>query len=76
MGFLPRRGCVNTTVWTHLHIEKAKWGELHENATSYLEQILKVTPHETAAVWPFIFHFINHPSKTNKTSGILLEKQG
>ena len=47
--FLPGCDCVNTTVWMH-HMypnkmpgEKA-WWELHENATSYSEQILEATP--------------------------------
>ena len=31
--------------------EKAKW-ELRKNATSYIEQILEVTSHETADLWP------------------------
>ena len=35
--------------------EKA-WRELHKNATSYIEQILEATSHETAAVWPLAYH--------------------
>ena len=30
--------------------KKARW-ELHENAMSYIEQILEVTSHKTATVW-------------------------
>ena len=32
------------------HRQKAR-RELHENATSYVEQILKATPHKTTVVW-------------------------
>ena len=57
------------------HREKARW-ELHKNAVSYLEQILEATPHETTAVLPLTSHLKNYSNKTNKTCGILLEKQG
>ena len=51
--------------------EKAR-RELHKNATSYTEQTLEVTSHETPAVWPLL----NNPNKTKKICGTLLEKQG
>ena len=57
-----------------MHREKARW-ELYKNATSYFEQILEVTPHKTIAAQPLTSHLKNHPSKTNKTCGTLLEKQ-
>ena len=57
------------------HREKATW-ELHKNATSYLEQFLKATHHETTAVRPHTSHLKNHPNTTNKTCRTLLEKQG
>ena len=37
------------TTWMLTHKEKSTW-ELHKNATSYFEQILETTPHETTAV--------------------------
>ena len=36
------------------------WWEPHMNAKCYLEQILEVAPHETAAVWPFTTHLPTH----------------
>ena len=60
-GFLPTSGCDSTTIWMHhmdadkTHREKAR-RELHRNNTSYIEQILEVTPHETIAVRPLNFH--------------------
>ena len=80
-GFIPSCGCINTTVWMHhidtnkTHWEKVKW-ELHKNTTSYLEQILGATYHETAAVRPLASHLKNHPSKTNKICGTQLEEEG
>ena len=35
--------------------EKA-WQKFHQNATSYIEQILEATFHKTAAVRPPTFH--------------------
>ena len=46
------------------------WWDLHNNATSYIKQILEATPHKRAAVWP------PTPNRMNKTCGTLLEKQG
>ena len=57
MGFLPSSGCITSTLWMHhmdadkTHREKTRW-ELQENATSYIEQILEATSHETRTVWP------------------------
>ena len=45
--------------------KKARY-ELHKNAMSYLEQILKATPYETTAVQPLTSYLKNPPSKTNK----------
>ena len=45
-----------------------------KNATSYIEQILEVTSHKTAAVRPPTSHLSNHQNKTNKIWGALLEK--
>ena len=49
---------------------------MHKNATSYFAQILEATPHETTAVRPLASYLKNYPSKTNKTCGTLLKKQG
>ena len=43
--------------------EKARF-ELHRNITSYLEQILEATPHETATVELFTFHLKSHQRRT------------
>ena len=56
------------------HRLKAGW-ELHKNVTSYIEQLLEATPHETTAVWPITPHLKIHPSKIKKTCGTGLEKQ-
>ena len=56
------------------HSEKARL-ELHKNATSYTEQFLEATPHETTVVRSPTPHLTNHPSKT-KTYRTQLEKQG
>ena len=45
------------------------------NAVSYFDQILAVTPKETALVRTLTSHLRKHPSKTNKTCKILLENQ-
>ena len=55
--------------------EKARW-ELDKNATNYFEQILEAIPHETTSVRPLTCNPQNQPSKTNKKSWTLLEKQG
>ena len=55
--------------------EKTRW-ELQKNAVSYLEQIQEATLRKTAAVQPLVSHFKDHPRKTNKTCGALLEKKG
>ena len=73
MEFLPSSGCVKYTIWMHhmdtdlVYREEARQ-ELHQNAPSYIENILEVTSHKTAAVQ------LNHPNKTNKTFGTRLEK--
>ena len=37
--------------------KKKAWLQLHKNAASNIEQVLEVTPHETATVWPpTIYH--------------------
>ena len=71
LDFFPSCGWVSTTVWRHhmdvnkMHRQKARW-ELHKNSC-YFEQILKATPHKTAAVWPLTSHQKNNPNKMNKT---------
>ena len=55
--------------------EKLRW-ELHKNAKSYFEWILKTTSHKTAAVRPLTSNLTNYPSKTNKTYKTLLVRQG
>ena len=80
MGFFTSCDCVDTTLWMHhmnadkMHREKTSW-ELHNNATSYFEQILEATPHETTVVRPLTSHLKNHSSKINKICRALLEKQ-
>ena len=47
-------GC---TIWTLTkRIAKKLEEKVHKNATSYSEQILEATSHETAAVWPPTFY--------------------
>ena len=60
----------NATDW-----EKARW-ELHENTTGYFWLILEATPRKATVVRPLTSPLKNHPSKTSKTCGTLLEKQG
>ena len=38
-----------------IHEEKVQW-KIPKNATSYIEQILVATPHETSAVQPLTSH--------------------
>ena len=53
--------------------EKAR-RELLMNATSFMEQTLEATSHKTAAVRSPTFHIKDHPNKTKKSRGTLLEK--
>ena len=70
MGFISGCVCVNTTVWMYhmdankMQGEKVRW-ELPMNVTSYFEQILEATPHETTAVQPLTSNLKNFPSKTD-----------
>ena len=64
-------GC--TTWMLTEYREKDRW-ELHKNATSHIEQIFEATSHKAVAVRPPTSHLENHPNKTDKTCGILLEK--
>ena len=57
------------------HREKKTIRGLHKNATSYIEQIMEATLHETIAVRPLTFHLLYKSSKTNKTCRTLLEKK-
>ena len=56
-GFVPRSGCINTTLWMHnmdadkMHRENTI-RELHKNVTNYAEQIIEATLHEATAVRP------------------------
>ena len=57
---------VNTAVWM-LHIDADKaygektWRQLHKNAASCIEQILKAASHKAADVWTPMSHLQNHP---------------
>ena len=52
----------------HLAYWKKAWWKLHENATSSIAQILKVTSHKTAAVRPLTSHLkIIQISRTRHT---------
>ena len=79
-NLIKNRGWVNPSLWIHdmeankMHREKARW-ELHQNSTSYIEQILETTQHKTIAIRPLTSHLKNYPSKTNKTCRTLLKKQ-
>ena len=59
---MPTSGRVYTIIWMH-HMDANKayrekaWGQLHKNATSYIEQILEATSHKTAAVQSPTSHF-------------------
>ena len=72
MGILPRRRCVNNTVWIHYMDsnetprENAGW-ELHKNASCYFELILEATPQKFVAVWLLTSYLRNQQSKTNRT---------
>ena len=46
------------------------------HATYYFGRILKSSADKTAAVRPLASHLTNHPSRTNKICGALLEKLG
>ena len=52
--------------------EKA-WQQLLKNAPSKVEQVLEVTLHKTADVWPPTTRHESYPSKTNQTCGPPLE---
>ena len=78
--FLPSSSYVNSVVKMH-HIdadktqrEKAR-RELHKNTTTYIEQILETTSHETAVLRPPTSYLWNHLNKTNRACGTQLEKQ-
>ena len=64
----------------HTDTDKTYWEKVRQgvqkNALSYFEQIPETKPYETTAVWLLPFYHQNHPSKTIKTCGTLLEKQG
>ena len=59
-------------VANELHEEQAR-RELLENTTSCFDQIQVATTHKIAAVQPPTSHLTNHPSKMNKTLGIILK---
>ena len=52
--------------------EKAKW-EPDKNTSCCFEQILEATPHKTVVIRRLASHLTNHPYKTNKTCGAMLE---
>ena len=73
--------CINSTIWIyHIDADEANreeaGRELHQNATSYTEQIHEAKSHETPAVRLPTSYLKNHSSKTNKICRTLLEKQG
>ena len=69
--------CFNTTVWfLNMDANKSIDNKIYKNATNYIEQILETKPHQTAPIRLLTSHLKNHSSKTNKTSGALLERQG
>ena len=79
--FLPKCGCVDTTVWMYcLYTDETNWEkarlELHKTAVCCLEQILGVVAYKTAAVRPLTSHPTNHPNKTSKTYWALLLRRG
>ena len=53
--YIPTCSFINISLWIH-HVDADKTPrekatkKLHKNATSYIEQILEATPHETIAV--------------------------
>ena len=72
---------VSVTVWLH-HLDTNKTlgekagRELYKDAACSLKQVLEASLHKRAAVQPLTSYHTNHPSKTNKTCWMLLEKQG
>ena len=60
MQFLQISGCANSTLRMHhmdadkTYREKAR-GELHKNATSFIEQIVEATFHETMVRLPTFY---------------------
>ena len=44
------QGCIY--IYMTKRMEKKAWGQLHKNATSYIEQILEAMSHKPAAVRP------------------------
>ena len=50
--------------------------KLHLNAMCCFDQIIEVTYHKTAAIWPFIIHLKNHLSKMKKRCWTQLERRG
>ena len=63
------------TTWTLTkRMEKKAWRQLHKNAASNIEQVLKAPPHKAAAVRPPTIHHENYQNKTNQICRTLLEK--
>ena len=79
MQFLPSSGRVDTTLCMHymninkMNREKA-WRQLHKNAASNIEQVMKAAPRKATAVRLPTSHHENYQSYTNQTYGTLLEK--
>ena len=65
--FFPSNGRIDIAVGMHYmdaywtYGEKA-WQQLHKNAASNIEQVLKALPHKAAAVRPLTTHHENYPS--------------
>ena len=47
-----KSGRINSTLWTLTRRMEKSWQEMHQNATSNIEQILEATSHKTTAVRP------------------------
>ena len=78
--FLPSYCYVNTNVWMHhidankTHREKARW-ELQRMLELFWINLGSNTSQNNNCTVTYLSS-LNHPSKTNKTSVTLLEKQG
>ena len=67
MQFLPGGGRVDTAVWMHYLDTNKTAGEearrqLHNNASSNIEQVLEATPHKAPTIRPPVSHHENYPS--------------
>ena len=73
---------VSSRIWTRVAVSTSYDDNHHttgtscgnKNYTSYIEQILKVTPHETTAIRP-LSSYLKTIKKTTKTCGTQLENK-